>query len=108
MELSSVSKPARSCGIVQLEEMVFHRKGKGSPVFITVLAGSPNGSTKRYSPAGRRMIASLCIIVAVLALVAVFGFFSYLEHKESSYQCQTTSKVEKSRTGDDKQLYSNC
>ena len=88
--------------------MVFHRKGKSSPMFITVFAGSPNGSTKRYSPAGRRMIALFLAVLMVLALVAVFGFFSYLEHKESSYQCQTTSKVEKGRTVNDRQLYSNC
>lgn len=78
------------------------------PVFIPVLAGHPNGSTNSISHAGRRMIVLLYIVITILAICAVFGTLSYLEHKSSS-QCQiTTSNVEKNRTENNGKVYSAC
>lgn len=86
--------------------MVFH--GGKVITSMPVPAGFPNGATRRYSHAGRRMIPLLSAVLAVLALVVVSGFFSYLEHKELSNCQTTTSSVEKNRTENNGKVYSDC
>ena len=60
--------------------MVFH--GGKVITSMPVPAGFPNGATRRYSHAGRRMIPLLSVVLAVLALGVPYGVFHHCGHMQ--------------------------